>query len=214
MKIFFMFILFIFGASDLDYFIDKEIRIFLSSANHIFLGFKKGDEGPSVRSKFSNLKEFLTLARIYKDGDSFRIKLGSEYICADSDKVVKCGQNKKWKIVEKPFGYLISQGSKCLTLVSKQYFSMIACTGSREQIFDFRYADEDQLCGNKQDKEENDDNKNKKENIFIINIDDKLRNNYHKMENINEENIDQSKHLYFPQTNSKKRNDFVDLTIS
>ena len=186
------------ASNDLDYFIDKEIRIFLSEANHIFLGFKENDSFLSAQSKYSNLKGFNTLSRIFKDGDLYRIKVGSEYLCFNSDRAVKCGLNHKWQIIERPFGYSFKQNSKCLTLFSKTYLKMMSCTDSNDQIFDMKYANEDQICGSSFDSKLDEP---KKENVFIFNIDKNMLNNNY--DSISEDSHSHSNH---------RRNDFVDLT--
>lgn len=196
-----LFLCFIFTSTDLQYFLDKDLRIFLSGANHVFLGFKADETFLSARSKYSDLKGFNTLSRVVRDGEIYRIKIGADYLCANSDRAVKCGQNHKWQIIERPFGYNLKQNSKCLTLFSKTYLKMMSCTDSNDQIFDFKYANEDQVCGSSPEVKPEDP---KKENVFVFNIDKKVLSKRH----ISSSEETSSGFYHY----NSFRNDFIDLT--
>lgn len=153
MKTFFLFICFCFTA-DLDSFINKDIRIFFSSANHVFIGMNKENSEVITKSKYYNLKNFSTVSRIVPDGNDFRLKIGPAFVCVDENQIKKCGKNMIWKINEKPFGYTISQASKCITLSNRATLKMMPCTESKDQILDFKLKSEDQDCGTDQIKNE------------------------------------------------------------
>lgn len=140
---------------DLSYFLDKDIRIFVSTANHIFLAKDTRNDIVLPKSKFSNIDNVFSEFKIMRDGSEYRLFSGDHRICAISSKIIsKCEKPKTWKISPATLGYTLVMDGKCLTINSYEKAGMSACTNSDDQIFDFKLADEDTAC--------DDDKKNKK----------------------------------------------------
>ncbi|KAI5168541.1 hypothetical protein PAEPH01_0222 [Pancytospora epiphaga] len=141
-------------AIELDKFVDKEIRVFVSGANHIFLGMDTKSYKLTARSKFYDLRNFATVAKIIPDSAYFRIRFYSKPICVEDDEIIKCDTGTSWTINSKTFGYTIGDGSKCITLADRSTIRMMPCTETEDQIFDFKLKNEDEDCGeNQQDSE-------------------------------------------------------------
>lgn len=150
----FQFILFALGRiQDLEYFTGKDIRIYLSAANHIFLAKDTMDGHILPKSKYSDLDSIFTAFKLHKDGQEYRLFAGEEMLCAEFGTLGRCENAKAWKIVAKTLGYTISQGGLCITITSRTRIGVIQCTDSDDQLFDFKLADEDQTCGEEKHKE-------------------------------------------------------------
>lgn len=141
------FILLVVGRiPDLEYFTGKDIRIYLSTANHIFLAKDTLDGHILPRSKYSDLDDIVTAFRLHKDGQEYRLLSGEDVLCAELGTVGKCERTKTWTIVPKTIGYTIAQDGKCITMVSRTRIGVSRCTDSEDQLFDFKFVGEDQAC--------------------------------------------------------------------
>lgn len=134
-------------AADLDKFIDKEIRVFFASANHVFLGLDMKTSRLTARSKYYDLDGFSTVARLIPDSSYFRLRFRSNPVCVEGDEIRKCDVGTNWTVHSEVFGYTISDGSKCLTLAERSVVKMMPCTESEDQVVDFKLKSEDQECG-------------------------------------------------------------------
>lgn len=141
-----MYILTITG-SDLDDFIEKDIRIFFSHSNHIFLGLDVDSSKVVPRSKYSSLKSFVSAAQIIPNEEKHRIQFDSHPICADKSEVIKCSISTNWIIKKSLFGFTISDGSKCIPIVENDAVKMMPCLELNDQIVDFKLTSDDQNCG-------------------------------------------------------------------
>lgn len=149
--------------SPIEYFMDREIRIFSSAANHIFLVRDVSKNTITHRSKFANLENMFSAFRISKDSTMFRIRTGEDFICDEDNNLTICKKPTMWKIKPVTLGYTISSSGKCLTIQSRTTMGLDTCTEVDDQIFDFRIANEDTKC------DEEDKKKSKEIVIKMIN---------------------------------------------
>lgn len=149
------------AKNDIEYFLDREIRIFSAPANHIFLVNDMVNNTLLHVSKFGDLENMFSAFQISKDSTKFRIKSGEKYIKAGSGEIVLSDSPFLWKIKKVTLGYTISDGSSCLTIQANSSVGLSRCTDVDDQIFDFRIADEDSRC---------DQNKAKKASELVIKV--------------------------------------------
>lgn len=178
---------------DIDYFIDKEIRIFFSTANHVFFGLN--DKQLTARSKYYDLRGFSTVAKIIPDSSYYRIRFKTDPICAIADDVKTCEMGTSWTINQKVFGYTIGDGSRCITLVERSVLKMMPCTESNDQIVDFKLKSEDQDCGQDGEfkgKENDDKHKDPRREILVIHVDNKnpTHDHHHQLKRAHDHVID------------------------
>lgn len=128
-------------ASNLEYFLDGNIRIFFSMANHVFLVKNTETDTLMHISKFSNLDDIFSTFSILKDDTSYLIKTGADYICQDNVNNVKpCKKKERWQVNKKIFGFTISKENMCLTAAPKFKIVLEKCNGSSYQLFDFKIS--------------------------------------------------------------------------
>lgn len=153
------------SMKNITHFLDKDIRIFVSTANHIFLAKNTESNRIVPKSKFGNLDNIYSIFKIAKDGNEFRLFSGEDRICSSGGTITKCRIPKAWTITNVTLGYTFSEGNKCLTVSSYDTLGMTTCTNSDDQIFDFKGADDDQDCDDNEMKKKKKDN-----NTIVINL--------------------------------------------
>lgn len=156
----FVFLLTIHGTK-LSNFIENDIKIFASNANHIFIGLSDTRNAIIAKSKYDNLTNFISDAWITPNKTYFRIQFGDSPICSANARIVKCSVSTDWQLDKKPLGYTISDGRKCLTLKDNEIIEMESCTGSNDQLFDFRLSSDEKPCDKKEKKDKD---------IIVINL--------------------------------------------
>lgn len=67
-------------ALDLGRFIGKDVRMFFSAANHVFLGLDTVASSLTARSKYYDLANFYTVARLVPDGPHYRLRYKDSYV--------------------------------------------------------------------------------------------------------------------------------------
>lgn len=134
-------------AADMDKFEDKDIRIFFSGANHVFVGIDTQAERLAARSKYYNLGGFNTMARLVPSGTKYRMEFQGKPMCIAGEKIAPCSTGHDFEVKEKVFGYTLGDGTRCLTLAERAVVKMVECAETEDQIVDFRLASEDQECG-------------------------------------------------------------------
>lgn len=139
-------VLFVCAALDIDNFVDKDVRIFFSNANHVFLGLDRDNSRLTARSKYYDLRGFSSVMRIVRDGSNYRMRAGRDPVCSTAEYISKCDRGSSWLIKERPLGYVLSDGSHCITLASRGAVKMLPCTDTDDQLFDFKLKSDDQDC--------------------------------------------------------------------
>ncbi|KAI4291035.1 hypothetical protein PAPHI01_0309 [Pancytospora philotis] len=134
------------AGSDLDRFIDRDVRVFFASANHVFVGLDTASNRLAARSKYYALAGFNALVKLVPSGDSYRMLAKRKPLCVNGDGIAPCSSGSDWTVREQPFGYTIGDGVRCLTLSGRAVITMAACTDSEDQLVDFRLAEDDQEC--------------------------------------------------------------------
>lgn len=143
------------AAESLEYFHDREIRIFSSSANHIFVVHDLDKDVLAYRSRYLNLENIFSAFQISKDSTKYRIMSGNKYIALDkSNNIIFTENSYLWQIKQVKFGYTISHKKQCWTLQTKSLVGISTCTETDDQVFDFRIADEDSKCNSEKRKEQ------------------------------------------------------------
>lgn len=85
------------SINEIKHFVDKDIRIFISNANYIFLAKDTTNDMIITRSKYSILDVVFSTFRLVKDGKEYRLFSGEQRICGISDEIVsKCETSKTW----------------------------------------------------------------------------------------------------------------------
>lgn len=136
------------NSAELDHFLDRPVRMFISGHNHIFVMLDVGLGRLTVRSKYTNLKNMLSTLVISRDKDGYRIKFNGSPICVDSSAgaIKKCEINTRWFLNSKVFGYTISDGRECLTALYHNTLKMAPCTASTDQVFDLKLVNPENEC--------------------------------------------------------------------
>ncbi|KAI5148933.1 hypothetical protein ENBRE01_0626 [Enteropsectra breve] len=132
----------------IDDFKNQDTRIFMSSANHIYLGVNSKDDSLTARSKYEQLSGIKTRLRIVPYENEFIIGTrDSEPLCPHGSSIQICKTKAKWAVNQRPMGYTISTGTKCITLTEKYIVRLMPCVESSDQMFDFQLADNYQVGG-------------------------------------------------------------------
>jgi len=129
----------------LSEFIGEEIKIFFSAYSHYHVAEKvdKDDEPFIAVSKFRNAKEnkFDDRARINTNDKKYEITIGDSKLCYHNKELRRCRDEDDitlWDIDPAIFGFQIMTSKKCLTKGNNEPLKMKGCSGSDEQIFDFK----------------------------------------------------------------------------
>jgi len=153
------------SMKNITHFLDRDIRIFVSTANHIFLAKNTASNRIIPKSKFGDLDNIYSIFKITKTGNEFRLFSGEDRICSIEGDIKKCNMPKTWTIKNVNLGYTFAEGNNCLTVNSYDTLGMTTCTNSDDQIFDFKGADDDQDCDDNEMKK-----KKKDKNTIVINL--------------------------------------------
>lgn len=127
-------------SSELESFLDTDVRLFFSSANHVQL-VKNQETGTfSYRSKFSDAgnKKYKSVFKVSKSGMKYSIRLDGEYLCDADKKELKTSLSQcLWKITPKKLGFVIANDDECITATADSILRLEKCTGTEDQLFDF-----------------------------------------------------------------------------
>lgn len=134
------------AISDIEYFLDKDIRIFIPTANHIFLVKNTSTGLINHVSKYSSLDDVFSTFKISRDSKKYVMTVDGQFVCVKEEDVTTCTGKYLWDINPKIFGYTISSYDRCLTILSGNMVMLKKCGGTEDQVFDFRYTDEDKEC--------------------------------------------------------------------
>lgn len=132
--------------SDIEYFLDKDIRIFLPTANHIFMVKNTSTGLINHVSKYANLDDVFSTFKISRDSKKYVIMVDGQFVCVKEDDVSVCNEKYLWDITPKIFGQTISSYDRCLTISPGNMVVLKKCSGTDDQVFDFRYIEEDKEC--------------------------------------------------------------------
>lgn len=128
-------------------FIDNPIRIFSSNANHIFLAKNTSSNSIVHVSKFAVTDTIYSTFMISKIDKEYYIKVNNEYMCEKDSDITLCQNKETWKIKPETIGYKIGKkNDKCLTLESSSRVVLSSCSVEKDQIFDFKLAEDDEKC--------------------------------------------------------------------
>lgn len=129
--------------TDLDDFVEKDIRVFFSSFPTFTLGLDEGSGVLVAHSKYINPSKhrFITKARLVKSGNKHVMIFGEDNVCKDGNSVIKCKDERPWELDRKPFGYTISMDGKCITKGPDATIELKTCVNTDDQVVDFKPAD-------------------------------------------------------------------------
>lgn len=129
--------------TELEEFVEKDIKIFFSSYPTYVLGLEEGNGVLVSHSKYVNPSKykFITRARLVKSGERHVVIFGENNICKDGNSAVKCKEERPWDIDRKEFGYTISTDGMCLTKGPNESIEMKRCVNTDDQVFGFKLAD-------------------------------------------------------------------------
>lgn len=132
----------------IKFFLDKDIRIYVSRANHLFLVMDTITETMGTMSKYAIVSDKYSKFKLIWDPSGYKlISLGSP-LCDEDGLITKCEKPVFWDIKPKNLGYTISEkgSNRCLTILDRNLVSLALCTETEDQIFDFRVAELDLGC--------------------------------------------------------------------
>lgn len=143
--------------TELEDFVEKDIKIFFSSFPTFILGLDENNGILTSHTRYINPNKykFVTRSRLVKSGNKYSISFGDSNICKDGNSVTRCKEERGWEFDRKPFGYTISTDGKCITKGYDDAVEMKPCVNTDDQIFGFKLADLDgcgsleSLLGNK-----------------------------------------------------------------
>ncbi|TBU01430.1 hypothetical protein CWI37_0711p0020 [Hamiltosporidium tvaerminnensis] len=145
-------------TSELEYFLNTDIKIMFSAYEHFHLALKTADSSkyPFIGiSRHLNAKEynFDDRARITKNSDRYEISIGEEMLCKEKKTIIKCGEtgNSAWSIDKRDFGYTISQDKMCITKKDSDEIILSKCSDTEDQLFDFKRSAGIGKCSENQD---------------------------------------------------------------
>lgn len=133
-------------ANDLSFFTDAPIRVFLSAAEHVYLGRDMRSEDVVARSKYADIEGFVATVRLTADAGGYRLEIGEETVCPSKNAIKTCATPARWEIEAQPLGFTIGTDKRCLTIVKRGTVQLAPCTATDDQLFDFRLANEDSAC--------------------------------------------------------------------
>ncbi|EJW01598.1 hypothetical protein EDEG_03856 [Edhazardia aedis USNM 41457] len=134
-------------TKEVEYFIDRDMNIVFAEYNHLRIASQTElfTKNPFIQiSKYnhppSNMYNDTVLIRKY--GNRYEIKIGSNYLCAQKEKIMSCeDKHQKWDIMPLKIGYYIKRKGLCLTYIQNE-FKLLKCAHSTRQIFDFQIVPE------------------------------------------------------------------------
>lgn len=167
-------------------FLNKNIRIFFSKSNHIYLGYNDSENNIFTGSKYGNIQDFQTNSKITlgtKEG-TYKIKIGPKYLCHIGQTIRACGtiddsddnddienvfnsddNSYNWKIENDIPGYIIKNDGLCLTAKADTRFELQECGKLDEQLYDFRLIDDIEECI-----DDGCNSKGNKDQILFVNV--------------------------------------------
>ncbi|KAM0680438.1 hypothetical protein GINT2_001498 [Glugoides intestinalis] len=156
-------------SSELENFLDTDVRVFFSSANHVQLVKNIENGAFSYRSKFSDAgnKKYKSKFKVSKNGMKYSIRLDGEYLCNIEKKELKASLTQcLWKIIPKKLGFIIEKDDECITAAADSTLKLDKCTSTEDQLFDFEALED---CKKDQgDSKVENDSKQQKEVILKI----------------------------------------------
>lgn len=134
--------------AELEEFLEKDIKIYFSSAPTFNLGLDEEKGVVVSHPKYINPSKFkfITRARLVRSGSKFVLVFGENNICKDGNSAVKCRDERLWDLDRKPFGYTISTDGKCISKGDYDSVDMKPCVNTDDQILHFKTANMDG-CG-------------------------------------------------------------------
>lgn len=155
----------------MEYFLGKDIKIFLAGYSHIHLAENSSKENGDFIgvSKYLGASKFKynDRAKITRDGEKYAIQLGDSKMCIkDKKRLIKCGDEEEpasFNIKRSNHGFLIQNNKTCITKSDFFEIKLLDCASGDDQLFDFKNIIDENRCDELRDKQNNEKKERLKE---------------------------------------------------